>query len=61
VDDAGGAESMVMHDIVVAGATERDRQDARRWLLTYNEDDVRATSCLREWMVRAGAAIPSIG
>ena len=45
VDDAGGAESMVMHDVAVAGTTERDRQDARRWLLAYNEDDVRATFC----------------
>ena len=61
VDDAGGAESMVMHDIAVAGTTERERQDARRWLLAYNEDDVRATFVLREWMVRGGAAIPSIG
>jgi len=60
VDDADGAESMVMHDIAVAGATESERQDARRWLLTYNEGDVRATFALREWMARDGAAIPSI-
>ena len=61
VDDAEGAESMVMHDIAVVGPTESDRKDARRWLLTYNEDDVRATFALREWMVRDGAEIPSIG
>jgi predicted RecB family nuclease len=61
VDDAGGTESMVMHDIAVAGTTEKGRQDARRWLLSYNEGDVRATYFLREWMVRDGASIPSIG
>lgn len=59
VDDAGGEAGT--HDIAVAGTTERDRQDARRWLLAYNEDDVRATFVLREWMARGGAAIPSIG
>jgi len=61
VDDAGGEDSMVMHDIAVAGPAESDREDARRWLLTYNEDDVRATFALREWMVRSGGAIPPIG
>jgi predicted RecB family nuclease len=60
VDDAGGGESMVMHDRAVTGSTERDREDARRWLLNYNEGDVLATFALRDWLTREGGSIPSV-
>jgi predicted RecB family nuclease len=60
VEDAGGGESMVMHDLAVAGATELEREAARTWLLRYNEGDVRATFALREWMDREGGTIPPI-
>jgi len=60
VDDPGGGESMVMHDIAVAGATETEREAARTWLLRYNEGDVCATLALREWMDRESGAIPPV-
>jgi predicted RecB family nuclease len=60
VDDPGGGESMVMHDVAVAGATESERGAARTWLLSYNEADVSATLALREWMTRESATIPAI-
>jgi len=60
VDDAGGAESMVMHDEAVGAATQPERTAARNWLLNYNEGDVRATFALREWMERKSKAIPAI-
>jgi predicted RecB family nuclease len=60
VDDAGGGESMVMHDVAVAGATELERDAARTWLRRYNEGDVSATLALREWMDRESGTIPPI-
>lgn len=52
-DDPDGAQSMVWYEQAFAGD-----QQARQRLLTYNEDDVRATRTLRNWMETA--AIPSI-
>lgn len=47
---------MVRYDEALAG----DR-DARDWLLSYNEGDVRATLALREWMETADiAALPDL-
>lgn len=46
-DDPDGAQSMVWYEQAVKGDEE-----ARRRLLTYNEDDVRATRVLRDWMTR---------
>jgi predicted RecB family nuclease len=45
VDDAGGDESMIKHDLAANG--EGAAQD---WLLTYNRGDVEATLAVREWM-----------
>jgi predicted RecB family nuclease len=61
VDDIGGGESMVMHDAAVAGATQPERDAACKWLLNYNEGDVRATFALRDWMEREGGLLPAIG
>ena len=44
-DDPGGAQSMVWYERAVEG----DGQ-ARERLLAYNEDYVRATRALRDWM-----------
>lgn len=55
VDDPGGGESMVWYDNAARGDEE-----ARAWLLTYNEGDVRATRAVRAWLTTAGN-IPSIG
>jgi predicted RecB family nuclease len=46
-DDPDGAQSMVWYEQAVTGDEE-----ARQRLLTYNEDDVRATRVLRDWMTR---------
>jgi predicted RecB family nuclease len=54
-DDAGGSDSMVRYDEALGGEGA-----ARGWLLTYNEDDVRATLALREWIDRSGDSIPPI-
>ena len=51
VDDAGGGESMIKYDVAAAGD-----EDARKWLLTYNQGDVEATLAVREWMATASVA-----
>jgi predicted RecB family nuclease len=53
-DDAGGEDSMVYYD----RATGEGCEAARAWLLEYNEEDVRATAALREWL--ASAEVPSV-
>ncbi len=50
VDDAGGGESMLKHDLAVDGDDA-----ARDWLLTYNRGDVEATLAVRDWMSSAVA------
>ncbi|MEO6989215.1 MAG: TM0106 family RecB-like putative nuclease [Aquihabitans sp.] len=55
--DPGGAESMIWHHEAVTG-TDRDQQvHNQQRLLAYNEDDVRATAAIREWM-SSGAVLP---
>ena len=46
VEDAGGGESMIKHDLATAGDTA-----AQDWLLAYNRGDVEATLAVRDWMV----------
>jgi len=53
VVDASGGESMIKHDLAADGD-----EDAREWLLTYNQGDVEATLAVREWM--AAAHVPRI-
>jgi len=53
-DDPGGAQSMVWYEQAVSGD-----QEARQRLLAYNEDDVRATKALRDWMETSD--FPSVG
>ena len=53
VDDAGGGESMIKHDLATRGDTV-----AQDWLLAYNRGDVEATVAVREWM--ASTAFPGI-
>jgi len=53
VDDAGGGESMIKHDLAATGDDA-----ARRWLLAYNRGDVEATVAVREWMT--STAFPAI-
>ncbi len=60
VEDPGGGESMLRYDVAVGSASEPERDEARRWLLTYNRDDVRATFAIREWLDRDPGSIAPI-
>ena len=53
VDDAGGGESMIKHDLAATGDDA-----AQRWLLAYNRGDVEATVAVRGWM--ASTVLPGI-
>ena len=53
VDDAGGGESMIKHDLATRGDSA-----AQDWLLAYNRGDVEATVALRDWM--ASTVFPAI-
>ena len=53
VNDAGGGESMIKHDLATGG--DKAAQD---WLLAYNRGDVEATLAVRDWM--ASTAFPGI-
>ncbi len=57
-DDAGGLQSMTWHREVVDNPDPAVRAENRSRLLVYNEDDVRATHAVREWL--STAPIPSI-
>jgi len=51
--DPGGDASMLRHAAAVDLATSDVEAEAlRQRLLDYNEDDVRATAAIREWMRR---------
>lgn len=52
-EQSGGGNSMVWYQQAVAGDAA-----AQERLLAYNEDDVRATKALRDWMDRS--SFPSI-
>jgi predicted RecB family nuclease len=60
VEDPGGGFSMVQYDIAVNGETDRQRDDARSWLITYNRGDVEATLSIRDWLERDGGKIPTV-
>lgn len=49
-DDPGGLNSQRWFSDAVHGPDELTRSQARRRVLEYNEDDVRATHQLREWL-----------
>lgn len=49
-DDPGGLNSQSWFNDAVHATDERDREAARVRVLEYNEDDVRATKALREWL-----------
>jgi predicted RecB family nuclease len=59
-EDAGGGQAMVRYAEAVGDPDEVTRAEARRWLLEYNEDDVRATATVREWLDRDGRRLPSV-
>jgi predicted RecB family nuclease len=59
-DDVGGAFAMVRYADATAGADAALRAEARQWILDYNEDDVRATAALREWLDFEASLLPPI-
>jgi predicted RecB family nuclease len=59
-DEIGGTLAMVEYDVAVGDADELERATAQKWILEYNEDDVRATAALREWLDGSAGDLPSI-
>ena len=59
-DDSGGTLAMVNHDVAVDDTDPAGQAEARQWILEYNQDDVRATAPLREWLDTAAGELPSI-
>ncbi|SDB80722.1 RecB family nuclease, putative, TM0106 family [Raineyella antarctica] len=49
-DDPGGLNSQAWFDEAVHSEDPADREASRRRVLEYNEDDVRATAALRDWL-----------
>ena len=49
-DDPGGLNSQRWFDDAVHADSPTAREEARRRVLEYNEDDVRATAALRTWL-----------
>ena len=59
-DDVGGDLAMVRYIEATSDEDDGVRAEARRWILDYNEDDVRATARLREWLDHIASLLPSI-
>jgi predicted RecB family nuclease len=60
-DDSGGTLAMVKYDEATDdGGGLGPREAARRWILDYNEDDVRATASLRDWLDGPARTLPPI-
>lgn len=59
-DDSGGQLALVNYDSAVDHTDPAAEAEARRWILEYNEDDVRATAALRNWLDGPAQALPSI-
>jgi predicted RecB family nuclease len=59
-EDAGGGQAMVRYAEAVGDPDVMIRAGARRWLLEYNEDDVRATAALRNWLDVDARLLPSV-
>jgi len=41
---------MLRYDSAVGAQYHTEREEARRWLLTYNRGDVEATLAIRDWL-----------
>lgn len=55
-----GEESMVWYRRAVSTDPEDDPSAYRDRLLRYNEDDVRATRAVRDWLDTAGSLLPAL-
>ena len=59
-DEVGGTLAMVNYDSAVDDADPAARAEARAWIVRYNEDDVRATAALRDWLDGPANQLPSV-
>ena len=60
--DSGGTLAIVKyHQAIDDETSPAGRVAAQEWILEYNEDDVRATAALREWLDGPAREVPSIG
>ena len=59
-DVVGGDLAMVSYVVATTDEDPSLRSEARQWILDYNEDDVRATAALREWLDGDASFLPSI-
>jgi predicted RecB family nuclease len=60
-DDSGGTLAMVKYEQAIDEAADGGaRAAAQEWILEYNEDDVRATAALRNWLHGPAQRLPSI-
>jgi predicted RecB family nuclease len=58
--DVGGDMAMVRYLEAISLSDNSTRDEARQWILEYNEDDVRATAMLRQWLDSQASFLPSI-
>ena len=59
-EEAGGGQALVRFAQAVSEHDDAVRSEARRWILEYNEDDVRATAALRDWLDGDARLLPSV-
>ncbi len=59
-DEVGGTLAMVNYDTAVDDADPTAQAEAQAWIVRYNEDDVRATATLRDWLDGLANELPSI-
>jgi predicted RecB family nuclease len=59
-EEGGGALAIVRYAEAVGDPDPEVRAGARRWILEYNEDDVRATAALRQWLDGEARLLPSV-
>jgi predicted RecB family nuclease len=59
-DEVGGTLAMVNYDRAVDDSDPAAQAEAQAWIVRYNEDDVRATAALREWLDGPANELPSI-
>jgi predicted RecB family nuclease len=58
--DVGGVLAMVRYVEATSDGDPLLRAAAQQWILEYNEDDVRATAALREWLHQCASLLPCI-
>jgi predicted RecB family nuclease len=59
-NDPGGGQSIAHYIEAVGDPDPAVRSEARRWLLEYNEDDVRASAALRGWLDTDARLLPPV-